>query len=189
MNESMKALVAEVQEITGKGRGEQKIEMPLQRMRREEAQLATKPGMKYLGVELGSPDWETITCPQCKSEVRYYTSRYYEPPYVRLKCPICKIDLGIIGAAGGLIEVVTAQAWPPTIPPVPIYTCPHCGATFESPAELAAHIESEHPAAPPPPTPITGFAEFLKKYWPHLTATGLGIALVGTVIVKYGKKR
>lgn len=162
MDESKKALIAEVQEITGKGKGEQPTEMPLARLTREMSQISTGRGR----MELGSPAWETVTCPQCKSELRYYTSRYYEPPYVPLKCPVCEADLGIIGAAGGLIETVTAQPWPP----------------------------EEVPPEEVPPLPPAGFTEklkeFCKQYWLHLTIVGgLGIALVGTAVAKYRKKR
>lgn len=161
MDESKKALIAEVQEITGKGKGEQPTEMPLARLVKEVGQVSTGRGR----MELGSPAWETITCPQCKSGLRYYTSRYYEPPYVRLKCPVCEVDLGVIGAAGGKIEIITAQPWPPVTPPPP----------------------------PPPPPPPAGFTErlkeFCKQYWPHLTVTGLGVVLAATAIAKYRKKR
>ncbi len=40
-----------------------------------------------------------------------------------------------------------SRAWaaPPTV-----YTCPHCGAEFDTEEELLAHIELEHPELPPP---------------------------------------
>ena len=177
MEESKKALIAEVQEITGKDRGEQPIGMPLAKLTREMGQVTTGRGR----MELGSPGWEAIACPQCKSALRYYTSRFYEPPYARLKCPVCGIDLGVIGAAGMPIEVIAAQPWPP-----PTYTCPHCGMTFSSQGELNDHIASVHP---PPPPPGFKLVDWLKTYWPHLTVTGLGMVLAGTVIAKYAKKR
>ncbi len=40
-----------------------------------------------------------------------------------------------------------------TPPPPPVYTCPHCPATFGSQADLDAHITQEHPVIPPPPPP------------------------------------
>lgn len=43
-----------------------------------------------------------------------------------------------------------ASTWEPPPAPPPVYTCPHCGATFSSQGELNSHIESEHPTEPPP---------------------------------------
>lgn len=40
--------------------------------------------------------------------------------------------------------------------PVVKYSCPHCPATFGTLKELNAHIESEHPAAPPTPPGAPG---------------------------------
>ncbi|GEM_PF-4637260 len=42
---------------------------------------------------------------------------------------------------------------PPPPPPPPEYVCPYCGATFDSQAELDAHIEEDHYEPPPPPPP------------------------------------
>lgn len=188
MEESMKALIAEIGEITGKGRGEQKVEMPLERMRREEIQLSTKPGMRYLGVDLGSPGiggWAEYACPSCDAALRYL---FVPPPWgtpLPLRCPECGADLGISGS-----EVVkTVQAKPPS----PTYPCPHCTEVFGSWARLFEHIEDAHAEAPVTPTPtptlITKIGGWLKSYWPHVTVGGLGVVLAGTVIVKTWKKR
>lgn len=61
-----------------------------------------------------------------------------------------------------------------------IFTCPYCGAPFNSQADLDAHIASEHLAAP-----ITGWLEWLQAYWPWLVSGGLGTALV----ISLSKKR
>lgn len=37
-------------------------------------------------------------------------------------------------------------------PPPPTYTCPHCGETFSTQAELDDHIAVQHPPPPPPET-------------------------------------
>lgn len=35
--------------------------------------------------------------------------------------------------------------WYRRVPPPAGYTCPYCGATFETYDELVSHIQSEHP--------------------------------------------
>lgn len=176
MDESKKALIAEVQEITGKGRGEQPLEMPLARLTREVGQVSTGRGR----MELGSPGWEYMNCPSCTTSLKYYVPPYYPyPPYGPLNCPECGADLGVMGM---MVEVVIP------VPP-PVYTCPHCGAPFSSQAELDDHVASVHPPPPPPPPPGFKLIDWLKTYWPHLTAGGLSIALAGALIVKYAKKR
>ena len=123
-------------------------------------------------------------CPQCKSELRYelvYEIPYYYPPIRPLSCPVCNADLGV---SGNQVMVLKAEPWPPVTPPV--YTCPHCGATFSTQGELDAHIASVHPPAPPPGAKLI---DWLKTYWPHLTVTGLGVVLAVAAIAKYRKKR
>ncbi len=62
----------------------------------------------------------------------------------------------IRGALNGLIQtwdaliVAEGPPPPPPPPPPPEYVCPYCGASFETQAELDAHIEAEHPDEPPP---------------------------------------
>jgi|GEM_PF-6299779 len=176
MDESKKALIAEVQEVMGKGEGEQPIEMPLARLTREVGQVSTGRGR----MELGSPGWEYMDCPSCGTSLKYYVPPYYyrHPPYVPLSCPECGADLGVVGRN---VEVVT--------PPPPTYTCPHCPATFATQAERDDHIASIHPPLPPPPPPGFKLIDWLKTYWPHVTVTGLGVVLAGAVIAKYAKKR
>lgn len=48
-----------------------------------------------------------------------------------------------------ITAVNAGYPWPhpspePALPPPPTYTCPHCGATFASQAELDTHIADEH---------------------------------------------
>jgi len=64
------------------------------------------------------------------------------------------------------------------IPP-PVYTCPYCGATFATKAELDAHIKSEHPEIPPPE------AEFP---WVPVALIGGG-AIVAVAALTKGKKK
>ena len=47
-----------------------------------------------------------------------------------------------------------ASTWGP--PPTPVYTCPYCGATFSSQAELDAHIATVHPPVPEYTCPYCG---------------------------------
>ncbi len=55
-----------------------------------------------------------------------------------------KIMMGCMGALIGLAMAVgVIGMYAPTV-----YTCPICGATFSSMAELEAHFEAEHPAEP-----------------------------------------
>ncbi|MBA7641345.1 hypothetical protein ES703_49022 [subsurface metagenome] len=54
------------------------------------------------------------------------------------------LGLGL-AAAVGIAALSRAWAAPPTV-----YTCPHCGAEFDTEEELLAHIELEHPELPPP---------------------------------------
>jgi len=51
---------------------------------------------------------------------------------------------------------------------LPVYTCPSCGDTFDSQAELDAHIRAVH---------IAGIPEWFSKYWPALALTGIGVTL------------
>lgn len=52
----------------------------------------------------------------------------------------------ILGVGGGLaLALAVAGAAPPTV-----YTCPHCGAEFDTEEKRLAHIELEHPELPPP---------------------------------------
>jgi len=44
--------------------------------------------------------------------------------------------------------IVSVQDLGP-VEPLPVYTCPYCGATFSTPALLDDHIQSQHPAPPP----------------------------------------
>lgn len=64
-------------------------------------------------------------------------------------------------------------------PPPPIYTCPYCGATFSTQAELDAHIESEHPEEVPP--------EEVKFPWGTVIAVGAGGMILGLLATR-GKK-
>ena len=63
-----------------------------------------------------------------------------------------QLAAGIGGAvAAGLIAVKLAGAFkPPEGEVPPVYTCPTCGATFSTQAELNAHIASAHPGTTPP---------------------------------------
>lgn len=45
-------------------------------------------------------------------------------------------------------DILSYELYEPE-PPPPVYTCPYCGATFSTQAELDAHIQSQHPAPPP----------------------------------------
>jgi len=58
---------------------------------------------------------------------------------------IIPIGLGLAAVMG-----IAALAWaaPPAAPPI-IYTCPYCGAEFNTEAELLDHIAAEHPEQPP----------------------------------------
>ncbi|GAH68011.1 unnamed protein product, partial [marine sediment metagenome] len=79
--------------------------------------LIKEMGQLRGGMQLGSPGWEAITCPQCKSELRYYVPPYYPyPPYGPLKCPVCSADLGVMGM---MVEVVPPPPPPPPSPPPP----------------------------------------------------------------------
>jgi len=56
--------------------------------------------------------------------------------------------LGIIAGVGGLILLARKAKAAPKV-----YTCPYCGAPFDTYEELASHIQIEHPA----PTKCEGF--------------------------------
>ena len=182
MEKAMATLKAEIDEITGKGRGEQKTELPLRAMTREQRQLSTRASYKYLGVDLGSSldAWTEFTCPTCGASLRYLS---YPSPYDKLlHCPECESPLGIIG-----IDVVKiVQTTPPQI-----YECPYCAATFVSDDQLIHHIAVAHPTEPSPepaPSPTT-LVDWLKARWMLLTVGGLGVVVVGTVIAKSRKAR
>ena len=52
----------------------------------------------------------------------------------------------LLAVGGGMaLALAVSRAAPPTV-----YTCPHCGAEFDTEEELLAHIELEHPELPPP---------------------------------------
>jgi hypothetical protein len=50
-------------------------------------------------------------------------------------------------AGWNLVQEVSGITIAPEAPPT-VYTCPYCGATFSSQAELNAHIQSQHPTPP-----------------------------------------
>lgn len=55
-----------------------------------------------------------------------------------------KMMMGVMGAMIGLaVAVGVINMYKPTV-----YTCPICGATFSSMADLETHFESEHPSEP-----------------------------------------
>ena len=58
------------------------------------------------------------------------------------------IAVGMAAVGAGIVWLLSKKAV--AVPPI-IYTCPYCGATFATYAELLAHIELEHPEEPPPP--------------------------------------
>ncbi|MBA7716407.1 hypothetical protein ES703_125480 [subsurface metagenome] len=68
-------------------------------------------------------------------------------------------------------------------PEVPVYTCPQCGATFSSQAELNAHIAEAHPGLP-----IAGVWDWLKTNAPYLIMAGLGVSSIAILAVKAKKK-
>lgn len=114
MDQAKQALIAEIQEVTGKGRGEQKVEIALQKMTREAGQLG---GGK---VQLGNPGWEYMPCPSCNTSLKYYVPPYYPyPPYGPLSCPECGADLGVMGMMVVKSVQVTPipEPEPPTEPP------------------------------------------------------------------------
>ena len=57
--------------------------------------------------------------------------------------------LVIVGIGAGIATAVTVglYAWARAAPPAPPggYTCPYCGASFDTYEELADHVQSEHP--------------------------------------------
>ncbi|GAI32335.1 unnamed protein product, partial [marine sediment metagenome] len=67
-----------------------------------------------------------------------------------------------------------------SVHPSVVYTCPHCGATFATQGELDAHIASLHPAAAEVP--------WYKRYAPYLI-TIIGGAIGVTVVYLSLKKR
>lgn len=58
------------------------------------------------------------------------------------------VGLGIVGATGLGIWGLTKLFKKKPIIPV-IYECPHCGAEFDTEAELLAHLAEYHPEEPP----------------------------------------
>jgi len=105
---------------------------------------------------------EGKTCPSCykgkmyyvplteearRREVEKYRQRRTTMPEEREISPLWVIPAAIIlGVGVGLGVLATlARGAPPTV-----YTCPHCGAEFDTEEELLAHIELEHPGLPPP---------------------------------------
>ena len=58
-----------------------------------------------------------------------------------------QIMMGFMGAMIGLTAAVVCISMVQAAAP-PVYTCPLCGATFSSLAELQAHFDSEHPGEP-----------------------------------------
>jgi len=62
----------------------------------------------------------------------------------RISPAVAIVGAGLALGVGGLLAyALTARAAPP------VYTCPYCGAPFDTYEELLAHIESEHPGEPP----------------------------------------
>ncbi len=53
-------------------------------------------------------------------------------------------ELGVGGLV--LLGIIIWVLFPPK--PPKLYECPYCDATFETKAELDAHIEAEHPGEP-----------------------------------------
>lgn len=64
----------------------------------------------------------------------------------------------------------------------PIYTCPYCGATFGSQADLNDHIASVHPTEPP-------IAALPKKVWYKRWTTWLLLGGLGTLITGIAIKK
>jgi len=58
-----------------------------------------------------------------------------------------KVMAGIMGGMAGLIAVVACTSLVQAAAP-PVYTCPLCGATFGSLADLQEHFDSAHPGEP-----------------------------------------
>ena len=68
------------------------------------------------------------------------------PEERRISPAVIIIPVGLgLGLAAAVGIAALAMAAPPTV-----YTCPHCGAEFDTEEELLAHIELEHPELPPP---------------------------------------
>jgi len=58
-----------------------------------------------------------------------------------------KVMAGIMGGMAGMIAVVACVSIVQAAAP-PVYTCPLCGATFNSLDGLQTHFDSEHPGEP-----------------------------------------
>ena len=58
-----------------------------------------------------------------------------------------KMMPAVIGGIAGLIAVVACASLVQAAAP-PVYTCPLCGATFGSLADLQSHFDNEHPGEP-----------------------------------------
>lgn len=76
---------------------------------------------------------------------------------------IIPVGLGLAAAVG---VAAIAMAAPPTV-----YTCPHCGAEFDTEEELLAHIELEHPELPP-----------LANLYGKVTDAVIGEAIAGVLV-------
>lgn len=75
----------------------------------------------------------------CGATIGYQVSSFPENNSP-LTCSYGGLPLGVEGIAGS--EVVIEE-------PAPVFTCPQCGATFTTQADLDEHINREHPPLPP----------------------------------------
>jgi len=111
---------------------------------------------------------KTITCSSCGTKLEITVSDIEEHNR-DLTCPQCGASIGR-GIQARIIELPK--------PPPPTYTCPYCGATFSSQAELDKHIRAVH---------IAGIPEWLKKYWPYFTVAGVGTGITIGILAKKKK--
>jgi len=66
------------------------------------------------------------------------------------KGKISPAETAIVCGAIAFGTLITLALLATRAAPPEVYTCPYCGATFNTEEELLAHIEIEHPEAPPP---------------------------------------